>query len=137
MLSAGFYPYDAYMISELRVSQEQRPLKPGLWSLRLIVEYEEDQPNKINSTKEDLFLVYKFLVQPSSQQKESSWSSSIFDTMLTNQFWSFNSMCSNEEENIRLDSIQSCTEEATWSSFYPDPKSDIRYGMKSENRLFD
>ena len=75
-----------------------------------------------------LILFKKFLVLPKENFSESKWSK------LINKYWSFDSICMKSIENIQTNQtfshgklFKSCLE-AEWSTFYPDPKSDLTNG---------
>jgi hypothetical protein len=77
-----------------------------------------------------LILFKKFLVLPKENFSESKWSK------LINKYWSFDSICMKSIENIQTNQtyshgklFKSCMENgAEWSTFYPDPKSDLTNG---------
>ena len=75
-----------------------------------------------------LILFKKFLVLPKEIVFESEW------LKLVNKYWSFDSLCMKSIENIPTNQtfshgkmFNSCTV-AEWSTFYPDPKSDLING---------
>ena len=75
-----------------------------------------------------LILFKKFLVLPKEIVFESKW------LKLLNKYWSFDSLCMKSIENIQTNQtyshgkmFKSCIA-AEWSTFYPDPKSDLTNG---------
>ena len=85
---------------------------PGIWRIEL-------------KHKEDLILTKKFLVLPNSVEQ-------VGDDVKT--FWTFYSMCfeflednskSKYTYDLKLKSSKCDEQKAYWSTYYPDPKTDI------------
>ena len=116
-LNRGYYLYDEFVIDYLLVGDTT--LETGEWSMRIIVEYESK-----NGIKQDVFLVYNFLVQ---SWKKFGTEDDPFEEesiLLKTKFWQFDSLCSNQK-SIFEEEMQSCSKDAKWSSLYPDPKANL------------
>ena len=104
----------------------------GEWSVRTIIEYEDDIVDgsfKKKILKEKIALTLKFLVLPSSIL---NYKKSINHQILNH--WNLESICHGDQRKSRLTSNR-CSHDSSWSTLYPDPKSDIKYGLKNMNRL--
>ena len=87
-----------------------------------------------------LILFKKFLVLPKKTVFESKW------LKLVNKYWSFDSICVKSIENIQTNQTYShgkmlknfMENGAEWSTFYPDPESDIdNLGIDYKFRKFE
>lgn len=120
ILKEGFYKYGQYAYEFLNKSKINL-LKEGYWNIRVIVEYKDEN----GQIKENALLTYTFFVLGYSDKSKK---------MLLRE-WTLSSACLVKPSKLlKLEHIKLCKTDAPWSSFYPDPKSDFMYGMKSENR---
>ncbi len=118
-LKSGVYYYGQYVYLYLNRKIEL-PLNLGTWSLRISFKSFYDKREKyvfynyIESN--DVLINYKFNIMASKKTTENVDLNDLF------KFWSLSSICVNEE----IDSdMNLCNKDSYWSSFYPDPKSNI------------
>lgn len=95
----------------------------GIWKIDICFE-DTNLKEKIS------ILTRKFLILPleiPSEYQKDKWKNII------TQLWEFNSFCINRYENIKIKNsfltshlLKNCQDDASfWSTYYPDPKSDI------------
>jgi hypothetical protein len=118
-LKAGYYEHGQFVFQSFN---NGKSMKHGIWSLKLSFNSHFDKRTKYNYynyiPNNDILINYKFNVLPNIK------SSNINLNELFN-FWSFDSICVEEDVNESSKSIKICSQNSTWSSLYPDPKSDI------------
>ena len=102
------------------------PIQTGIWNLKISSRsyFDRDRDSKTffynYFKKKNLLINYEFLVMPESL--DSIKNSHINDLF---KFWSFDSICVTEANELNDKEVQVCSENATWSSYYSDPKSNL------------
>ena len=121
----GQHDFEIYaLIENLLPVNTSSYVRHGLWRANVVGEFEMTS-NKIN---ERLLIVYYFYVQPTNERD--------LDLYLLKQLWPLKATCIREREEIHDDdSLIQCERDADWSSYYPDPKSDFRFGFKNGPRI--
>lgn len=106
------------MVHSFQKSEDFSQLKStGEWKLDIYIQ----------NVSEYLVLSVKFLILPKFIENYSVWIS------LVENFWQFESFCFNKIEStinfndsiLKRHIFKECAESSYWSSYYPDPKSDI------------
>lgn len=113
------------MVQYLFKEHDKENLQPGLWHVKM----------KTNSSTESLFLKAYFLILPNLTPRINI----VADVLekLVNYQWKFEKLCWKiiDESKIDKDKLfwlpdyetYSCEKKYSyWSSFYPDPKSDLK-----------
>ena len=133
------YFYDTLFPEENNDGKMKTRLKVGIWHVQVVV---ESFNNLTNMIQEDLLLVEEFFVMPTYHSESLAHQETGHKSLLRNlinNYWSLESICVDKhDDNLHIKAIyemSKCDKNAEWSSFYPDPKSSIDYGMINQNRL--
>lgn len=101
----------------------------GVWKIEIV----QDQIS---------ILSLKFLVLPANNSKSNEEMFELYEKL--QYFWNFNSLCVDTFESSELKNnflfnelFQNCQKSAHWSTYYPDPKSDLKLSLfvDSKNRI--
>jgi hypothetical protein len=117
IMTAGYYNYGQFIFQ----SFNNKSMKPGVWNLKISFNSYYDKRFKYNHynyiANNDILMIYKFNVLPFKIRHDNINLNNLF------KFWTFDSICVEGDSND--ETIKICSKHAVWSSYYPDPKSDI------------
>ena len=122
----GYYRHDQFLVEHLDL---RRPLGPGIWTIEISAFDLILEPNI--TKQEEIFIRYEFVVLPISeiknlmedprinQEEKIEIFTNILNKLNFYKYWSAESVCF--KNNMAKKSCQN----SFWSTFYPDPKSDL------------